>query len=155
VIIDKATGSALAELDWRATPTMLHEQAIYHTTASSPGEKLDWENHKAFVTKVCRLLHDRMSNRKVSVIEEEARSKLGRARALGRSASWRRWSATRDQVPHHENAGYGDVRLPTRRCTHLVLADGAERSARSEPRRAAASRACARGVGWRRCRRWR
>ncbi len=55
VIIDRATGSALAELDWRATPTMLHEQAIYqHDGEQYQVERLDWENHKAFVTQAWR-----------------------------------------------------------------------------------------------------
>ena len=49
VIIDRATGSALAELDWRATPTMLHEQAIYqHDGEQYQVEKLDWESFKRF-----------------------------------------------------------------------------------------------------------
>ena len=53
VIIDKSTGSAIAELDFRATHTMLHEQAIYqHDGEQYQVEKRDYENHKAFVTKV-------------------------------------------------------------------------------------------------------
>ena len=81
VIIDRATGRALAELDWRATPTMLHEQAIYqHDGEQYQVERLDWENHKAFVTKVVPdYFTTALSNRKVSVIEETAREKLGRA----------------------------------------------------------------------------
>jgi DEAD/DEAH box helicase domain-containing protein len=116
VIIDKMTGSALAELDWRATPTMLHEQAIYqHDGEQYQVEKLDWENHKAFVSKVVPdYFTTAMSNRKVSVIEEEARAPLGRA-----ETAWGEVSVVEKVVGYkkikfhtHENAGYGDVRLP-------------------------------------------
>ena len=116
VIIDRATGRALAELDWRATPTMLHEQAIYqHDGEQYQVERLDWENHKAFVTKVVPdYFTTAMSNRKVSVIEETARDKLGRAQA-----AWGEVSVVEKVVGYkkikfhtHENAGYGDVRLP-------------------------------------------
>src|SRR4029077_21062765 len=81
VIIDRATGSALAELDWRATHTMLHEQAIYqHDGEQYQVERLDWDNHKAFVTKVVPdYFTTALSHRKVSVIEETARDKVGRA----------------------------------------------------------------------------
>jgi DEAD/DEAH box helicase domain-containing protein len=116
VIIDRKTGSAIAELDWRATPTMLHEQAIYqHDGEQYQVEMLDWENHKAFVTKVVPdYFTTAMSNRKVSVIDETARQKLGRA-----EAAWGEVSVVEKVVGYkkikfhtHENAGYGDVRLP-------------------------------------------
>ncbi len=55
-----------------------------------------------------------LSNRKVSVIEEEARQKLGRA-----ESAWGEVSVVEKVVGYkkikfhtHENAGYGDVRLP-------------------------------------------
>jgi DEAD/DEAH box helicase domain-containing protein len=116
VIIDKSTGKALAELDWRATPTMLHEQAIYqHDGEQYQVEKLDWENHKAFVTKVVPdYFTTAMTNRKVSVIEETARKPLGRG-----EVAWGEVSVVEKVVGYkkikfftHENAGYGDVRLP-------------------------------------------
>jgi DEAD/DEAH box helicase domain-containing protein len=116
VIIDRATGSALAELDWRATHTMLHEQAIYqHDGEQYQVEKLDYENHKAFVTKVePDYFTTALSQRKVSVIEQTAQDKLGRA-----SVAWGEVSVVEKVVGYkkikfhtHENAGYGDVRLP-------------------------------------------
>ncbi len=116
VIIDRATGSALAELDWRATPTMLHEQAIYqHDGEQYQVERLDWDNHKAFVTKVVPdYFTTAMTRRKVSVIEEEARQRLGRA-----TSAWGEVSVVEKVVGYkklkfhtHENAGYGEVRLP-------------------------------------------
>ncbi len=53
VIINQTTGKSLAELDWRAAHTMLHVQAIYqHDGEQYQVERLDFENHKAFVTQV-------------------------------------------------------------------------------------------------------
>ncbi|MCC6556896.1 MAG: DEAD/DEAH box helicase [Polyangiaceae bacterium] len=116
VIIDKALGKTLAELDWRAAPTMLHEQAIYqHDGEQYQVERLDYENHKAFVTKVVPdYFTTAMTNRKVSVIDESASAPLGRA-----TAAWGEVSVVEKVVGYkkikfytHENTGYGDVRLP-------------------------------------------
>jgi DEAD/DEAH box helicase domain-containing protein len=116
VIIDKAAGKTLAELDWRAAPTMLHEQAIYqHDGEQYQVERLDYENHKAFVTKVVPdYFTTALTNRKVSVIDETATTPLGRA-----TAAWGEVSVVEKVVGYkkikfytHENAGYGDVRLP-------------------------------------------
>ncbi len=116
VIIDKSNGRALAELDWRATHTMLHEQAIYqHDAEQYQVERLDYENHKAYVTKVVPdYFTTALTKRKVSIIEETARTPLGRA-----EAGWGEVSVIEKVVGYkkikfhtHENAGYGDVRLP-------------------------------------------
>ena len=116
VIIDKRTGSSIAELDWRATPTMLHEQAIYqHDGEQYQVETLDYENHKAFVAKVePDYFTQALSHRKVSVIEETARKSTGCA-----VSQWGDVSVVEKVVGYkkikfhtHENAGYGDVRLP-------------------------------------------
>ena len=127
VIIDKSTGRALAELDWRATPTMLHEQAIYqHDGEQYQVEKLDHENHKAFVTKVAPdYFTTAMTNRKVSVIEETTRGPLLANRpqaapdARRVTIAWGEVSVVEKVVGYkkikfhtHENAGYGEVRLP-------------------------------------------
>jgi DEAD/DEAH box helicase domain-containing protein len=95
---------------------MLHEQAIYqHDGEQYQVERLDWENHKAFVTKVAPdYFTTALSNRKVSVIEETAREKLGRA-----ESAWGEVSVVEKVVGYkkikfhtHDNVGYGDVRLP-------------------------------------------
>src|SRR5690606_12950576 len=53
VIVDEDTGQTIGELDWRAAHTMLHEQAIYQQDAEQyQVERLDFDNHKAFVRKV-------------------------------------------------------------------------------------------------------
>jgi DEAD/DEAH box helicase domain-containing protein len=95
---------------------MLHEQAIYqHDGEQYQVEKLDFENHKAFVRKVEPDYYtDAMTYRKVSVIEQEA------SRAVGScQGAWGEVSVIEKVVGYkkikfhtHENVGYGDVRLP-------------------------------------------
>jgi DEAD/DEAH box helicase domain-containing protein len=116
VIIDRAMGRIIAELDWRATHTMLHEQAIYqHDGEQYQVEKLDFENHKAYVTKVePDYFTTALTNRVVSVIEESAARPMAKC-----TAAWGEVSVVEKVVGYkkikyftHENAGYGDVRLP-------------------------------------------
>lgn len=115
VIIDVETGDALAELDWHSTPSMLHEQAIYqHDGTQYQVERLDYENHKAFVRRVVPdYFTTALRNRKVSVIEVAA------DRPVRPMIGWGDVSIVEKVVGYkkvkfhtHENAGYGDVRLP-------------------------------------------
>ena len=106
---------------------MLHEQAIYqHDGEHYQVEKLDYENHKAFVRKVepdyCT---DAMTYTTVSVLEEFGTGRLDasavidpRPERLARPG-WGEVSVVEKVVGYkkikfhtHENAGYGDVRLP-------------------------------------------
>ncbi len=116
VIIDKTEGKTLAELDWRATPVMLHEQAIYqHDGEQYQVEKLDYENHKAFVTKVVPdYFTMAMSNRKVTIIDDQQASTLGRGNIGFGEISLVEKVVGYKKIKFytHENAGYGDVRLP-------------------------------------------
>jgi DEAD/DEAH box helicase domain-containing protein len=116
VIIDVARGKTIAELDWRAAHTMLHEQAIYqHDGEQYQVERLDFENHKAFVRKVEPDYYtDAMTYTRVSVIEQEDEKPVGNARA-----AWGEVSIVEKVVGYkkikfhtHENVGFGDVRLP-------------------------------------------
>ncbi len=60
VIIDVEHDRSIAELDWRAAHTMLHEQAIYqHDGECWQVERFDYENHKAFVRQRRARLLDR------------------------------------------------------------------------------------------------
>jgi len=128
VIVDVEENVTLAELDFRSTHTMLHEQAIYqHDAEQYQVERLDYENHKAFVRRVepdyftTALTHSR-----VTILDTTAERRL----AEGRSSPAER-GAVSSQLGHgdikvvetvtgykkikfftHENAGYGDVRLP-------------------------------------------
>ncbi len=116
VIIDRAMGRVIAELDWRSTHTMLHEQAIYqHEAEQYQVEQLDFENHKAYVTKVAPdYFTQAMVDRVVSVLDESASRLFGRCHL-----SWGEVSVVEKVTGYkkikfhtHENAGYGEVRLP-------------------------------------------
>jgi len=141
VIIDVDTEQTIAELDWHATPTMLHEQAIYqHDGRQYQVEELDHENHKAYVRLVQPdYFTTAMRHVKVRVIEDEAGAWLdldprhlwpprGDDEAREPSsldqerlahAGWGDVCVTEKVVGYkkikfhtHENAGYGEVRLP-------------------------------------------
>jgi DEAD/DEAH box helicase domain-containing protein len=118
VIIDAEHDKTLAEIDWRGAHTMVHEQAIYqHDGECWQVEKFDYENHKAFVRKVKPdYWTDAMTYTTVSVLEEsEAEALAGSEWPTG----WGEVSVVEKVVGYkkikfytHENAGYGDVRLP-------------------------------------------
>ena len=116
VIVDLDTDKSLAELDFRAAHTMLHEQAIYqHDAEQYQVEKLDYDDHKAFVRKVVPdYFTTALTYRTVEVLEESAARPLGRG-ALG----WGEVKVVEKVTGYkkvkfftHENAGYGDVHLP-------------------------------------------
>jgi DEAD/DEAH box helicase domain-containing protein len=132
-------GRTLAEMDWRGAHTMLHEQAIYqHDGETYQVERFDQENHKAYVRKVEPDYYtDAMTYTQVSVIEESATGPLierldgagggaGADRARSGESIGGPWPSGWGEVAvvekvvgykkikffTHENAGYGDVRLP-------------------------------------------
>ncbi len=118
VIVDLAEDRALAELDWRSAHTMLHEQAIYqHDGECWQVERFDYENHKAFVRKVePDYWTDAMTYVEIGVIEQEATGEVGAPRW---PCGWGEVAVIEKVVGYkkikfftHENAGYGDVRLP-------------------------------------------
>lgn len=117
VIIERPGDEALAELDWHSTPSQLHEQAIYqHDGVQYQVEELDYENHKAYVRRVePDYFTTALRNVKVRVLEDEAEERLGKHARSG----WSEVCVTEKVVGYkkvkfhtHENAGYGDVRLP-------------------------------------------
>ncbi len=116
VIIDVATDKSIAELDWRAAHTMLHEQAIYqHDADQYQVERLDYENHKAFVRRVePDYFTTALTYRIVNVLDEVGTRPLGTARlgwgdvkVIERVTGYKKI-----KFFTHENAGYGDVHLP-------------------------------------------
>jgi DEAD/DEAH box helicase domain-containing protein len=126
VIVDVEHDRSIAELDWRAAHTMLHEQAIYqHDGECWQVERFDYDNHKAFVRRVePDYWTEAMTYVQVAVIEESA---TGDATGRGVDAiNARPWASGWGEVAiiekvvgykkikfyTHENAGYGDVRLP-------------------------------------------
>ncbi|MDB4942738.1 MAG: ATP-dependent helicase [Labilithrix sp.] len=142
VIIDNEHDKTIAEIDWRGAHTMVHEQAIYqHDGECWQVEKFDYENHKAFVRKVKPdYWTDAMTYTTVSVLEEFAVGPSSGAAAVLADADgvldetapasstaepgswptgWGEVSVVEKVVGYkkikfytHENAGYGDVRLP-------------------------------------------
>ncbi len=115
---DGGTPKALAEIDWRGAHTMVHEQAIYqHDGECWEVERFDYENHKAYVRRVeSDYYTDAMTYVQIALLEESATGPI-----LGDWASgWGEVSLVEKVVGYkkikfqtHENAGYGDVRLPS------------------------------------------
>jgi DEAD/DEAH box helicase domain-containing protein len=125
VIID-VTESAqhnIAEMDFRSTHTMLHEQAIYqHEGEQYQVERLDFENHKAYVRKVePDYFTTAMTYTRVEVIEEEERESLSSCQERDADATFGLGEVSvvekvvgykKIKFHTHENVGYGEVRLP-------------------------------------------
>jgi DEAD/DEAH box helicase domain-containing protein len=121
---DHIKGKSFAEMDWRGAHTMLHEQAIYqHDGETFQVERFDYENHKAYVRKVEPDYYtDAMTYTQVAVLEESANGPLMSFAPLAASTwvcGWGEVSIVEKVVGYkkikfftHENAGYGDVRLP-------------------------------------------
>jgi DEAD/DEAH box helicase domain-containing protein len=116
VIIDLARDQCIAELDWRSAHTMLHEQAIYqHDSECWQVERFDRDNRKAFVRSVePDYWTSAMTHTKVSILEDSAAGPL-----FEWTGTWGEVSIVEKVVGYkkikfftHENAGYGDVRLP-------------------------------------------
>jgi DEAD/DEAH box helicase domain-containing protein len=116
VIVDLDSGKSLAELDWRAAHTMLHEQAIYqHDAEQYQVERLDYDDHKAFVRKVePDYFTTALTYRTVEVLDETATAPLA-----GATLGWGEVKVVEKVTGYkkvkfftHENAGYGDVHLP-------------------------------------------
>jgi len=120
VIVDVEHDRAIGELDWRSAHTMLHEQAIYqHDAECWQVEKFDYENHKAFVRKVAPdYFTDAMTYTNVSVLEVEDSASVSDSDSVPLFA-WGEVSVVEKVAGYkkikfqtHENAGYGEVRLP-------------------------------------------
>ncbi len=121
VIIDREHDKTIAEIDWRGAHTMVHEQAIYqHDGECWQVERFDYENHKAFVRKVKPdYWTDAMTYTTVSVLEEFDTGLVAESALPAWPAGWGEVSVVEKVVGYkkikfytHENAGYGDVRLP-------------------------------------------
>ncbi|MEL6547520.1 MAG: Zn-binding domain-containing protein, partial [Myxococcota bacterium] len=126
VIIDLKTDRTIAEMDWRSVHTMLHEQAIYqHAGSQYQVERLDYDNHKAYVRKVKPDYYtDAMTHTRISITSEDEMDELPIYDAQGLetvpvSMGLGEISVVDKVVGYkkikfhtHENVGYGDVRLP-------------------------------------------
>lgn len=116
VIIDIEREVVIGELDYRSTHTMLHEQAIYqHVAEQFQVERLDFENHKAFVRKVdSDYFTDAMTHVRVNVLEEDRRADVGVLPVAGGEVSVIEKVVGYKKIRFHthENVGYGAVNLP-------------------------------------------
>ncbi|MBW2628392.1 MAG: DEAD/DEAH box helicase [Deltaproteobacteria bacterium] len=120
VIIDLDGDRTIAEMDWRSTHTMLHEQAIYqHEGGQYQVERLDFDNHKAFVRHVKPDYYTTaMTHSKVTVLEQDqgATLELGEVlldAGLGDVSVIEKVVGYKKIKFHtHENVGYGEVHLP-------------------------------------------
>lgn len=118
VIIDTEHDKTIAEIDFRGAHTMVHEQAIYqHDGETWQVEKFDYENHKAYVRRVePDYFTDAMTYVQVKVLDTEDTAETS---ALGAECGFGEVALVEKVVGYkkikfqtHENAGYGDVRLP-------------------------------------------
>jgi DEAD/DEAH box helicase domain-containing protein len=120
VIIDLDGDRTIAEMDWRSTHTMLHEQAIYqHEGGQYQVERLDFDNHKAFVRRVKPDYYTTaMTHSKVTVLEQDqgATVEIGEVpldAGLGDVSVIEKVVGYKKIKFHtHENVGYGEVHLP-------------------------------------------
>lgn len=120
VIVDLDGHRTIAEMDWRSTHTMLHEQAIYqHEGGQYQVERLDFENHKAFVRRVKPDYYTTaMTHSKVTVLEEDRGASLDLdvvplEAALGDVSVVEKVVGYKKIKFHtHENVGCGEVHLP-------------------------------------------
>lgn len=117
---DPTSGSSaertIGELDYRATHTMLHEQAIYQQDAEQyQVERLDFDNHKAYVRKVePDYFTTALTYRTISVLDtNDSRRKEGIVEGWGDIKVLERVTGYKKiKFFTHENSGYGDVHLP-------------------------------------------
>jgi DEAD/DEAH box helicase domain-containing protein len=116
VIIELGADRTLAELDWRSAHTMLHEQAIYqHDAAQYQVERLDYENHKAYVRKVePDYFTTALTNSRVTILDTAAERTVAQGQLHHGDVEVVETVTGYKKIKFvtHENAGYGDVRLP-------------------------------------------
>jgi DEAD/DEAH box helicase domain-containing protein len=116
VIIELGADRTLAELDWRSAHTMLHEQAIYqHDAAQYQVERLDYDNHKAYVRRVePDYFTTALTNSRVTILDTAAERALTQGQLHHGDVEVVETVTGYKKIKFvtHENAGYGDVRLP-------------------------------------------
>jgi DEAD/DEAH box helicase domain-containing protein len=121
VIVDVSQDETLAEMDWRSSHTMLHEQAIYqHAGEQYQVERFDYDNHKAFVRKVAPDYYtDAMTHTRIGIMEREQEAALQTPSGVPVSVCCGEVSVVEKVVGYkkikyhtHENVGYGEVTLP-------------------------------------------
>ena len=121
VIIDLEGDRTIAEMDWRSTHTMLHEQAIYqHDGRQYQVERLDFDNRKAFVRHVKPDYYTTAElHTKVTVVDQDEGDALATGGTWSLESGLGEVSVVEQVVGFkkvkfhtHENVGYGEVHLP-------------------------------------------
>ncbi len=121
VIVDLERDINIAEMDWHSVHTMLHEQAIYqHAGEQYQVERLDYDNHKAFVRKVAPDYYTTaMTHTRVNILDVEELQRLGLRSDEAVEVGLGEVSVIEKVVGYkkikfhsHENVGYGEVDLP-------------------------------------------
>jgi DEAD/DEAH box helicase domain-containing protein len=119
VVIDLVHDRVLAEVDFYAAHTTLHEHAIYHVDAKQyQVERLDYDDHKAFVRKVDPDYYTTaLTHTRVDVLDEDEALHPASSAILA-SAGEVLVSRTvvgfkKVRFRTNENVGYGDVNLPS------------------------------------------
>jgi len=115
-VIDVARDTVIAEVDFRSAHTTLHQHAIYHMDGLQyQVERLDYENHKAFVRRVEPDYYTTaMTYHRVSVLtEDDARRAGPLTLSLGEVLVTRKFVGFKKIRFHtNETIGYGDIHLP-------------------------------------------
>lgn len=120
-IIDVERTKTIAEMDFRSAHTMLHEQAIYqHEGEQYQVERLDYENHKAYVRHVePDYFTTAMTHVKVNVLHEEQTAQLSLVEEMPLAFGLGDVDVVAKVVGFkkikfhtHENVGYGEIQLP-------------------------------------------
>lgn len=116
VVIDVDSQKVLAEVDFKSTQTSLHDHAIYNIDAAQyQVERLDWENHKAYVRKVKPDYYtDAMTYSRVAVVLNADATWINSTLVEHGDVSVTRKVIGFKKVRFYtaENVGFGDVVLP-------------------------------------------
>ncbi len=110
--------AVIGEMDKYTVPMLLHEQAIYmHQAVQYQVEKLDWDDHKAYVRKVnVDYYTDADMNVEVKVIDvyenkdngsDKMNISYGEAMVISQTTMFKKM-----KLDTHENLGWGKIFLP-------------------------------------------
>jgi DEAD/DEAH box helicase domain-containing protein len=137
VVIIDTTGDrhrVIGEVDLFAAPMLVHEQAIYiHESVQYHVERLDWDERKAYVTRVDVDYYtdaDLGVTLKVLEVADETDADAGALRQRGDvMVAWHATLFKKIKFHTHENVGWGPINLPEQQmhtaATWLVLPDAA------------------------------
>ncbi len=116
VVIELPQDRVIAEVDFHGAHTTLHQHAIYNLdSAQYQVERLDYDNHKAYVRKVDPDYYTTaLTYTRVAVLDEEEAERTGQVGLAHGEVVVSRKVVGFKKVRFHtnENVGYGDVVLP-------------------------------------------